>query len=118
MFFLADENMPTSVIAELRLHGHNVLSVKESLVGEEDITLLACAQAEGRTVITRDKDFGELAYQFGIPSGCGVILFRLPNLPRDETVRRMLEVIESRTDWAGMFAVATDSRLRIRPLPT
>jgi predicted nuclease of predicted toxin-antitoxin system len=118
MHILADENMPSSVIAELRLRGHDVLSVKESLVSEDDITILARAQTEGRTVVTRDKDFGELAYQFGLPATCGVILFRLPNLPRDETIRRMLDVIESRTDWAGMFAVATDSRVRIRPLPT
>lgn len=29
----------------------------------------------------------------------------------------MLTVIEDRTDWAGQFAVATDDRVRMRPLP-
>jgi hypothetical protein len=31
--------------------------------------------------------------------------------------QRMLEVIDSRSDWTGQFAIATDSRLRVRPLP-
>jgi predicted nuclease of predicted toxin-antitoxin system len=75
------------------------------------------AQAEGRIVITQDKDFGELAFRDLQPAQCGVILLRLSGDDPDVELRRIADVIESRTDWAGHFAVATDDVIRIRPLP-
>jgi predicted nuclease of predicted toxin-antitoxin system len=56
---------------------HDVISVKESMRGATDREILARAQVEDRLVVTFDKDFGELAYRFGLPSTSGVILFRL-----------------------------------------
>jgi hypothetical protein len=117
MLLLVDENVPRIIIAELRHRGHDVLSAKESLRGDDDETILARAQVEMRIVITQDKDFGELAFRIGLPASCGVILFRLNGEDPDVDHLRMLEVIDSRTDWAGLFAVATNERLRIRPLP-
>jgi predicted nuclease of predicted toxin-antitoxin system len=61
MRILANENVSSTVIQILRDHGHDVLSVKESLRGEKDPAILARAQAEERLVVTHDKDFGELA---------------------------------------------------------
>jgi hypothetical protein len=78
--------------------------------------ILARAQAESRIVVTQDKDFGELAFRRGLPAQCGVILFRLGGNKPDADNHRMVEVVESRTDWAGQFAVATDDRVRMRPL--
>lgn len=46
-----------------------------------------------------------------------MILFRLIGTDPDADNRRMVDVIESRADWTGQFAVATDDRVRIRPLP-
>lgn len=117
MLLLVDENMPKTVIALLRARGHDVLSVKETLRGADDATILARAQTEARIVITRDKDFGELAFRAGLPASCGVVLFRLASGDVDSDNRRIVEVIEARTDWAGQFAVATDDRIRMRPLP-
>jgi hypothetical protein len=37
--------------------------------------------------------------------------------PSDADTRRILEVIESREEWAGHFAVVTEDQIRIRPLP-
>ena len=117
MNLILNENMPTSVVRVLRDHGHDVLAVKESMRGDNDSSILARAQSESRTVVTQDKDFGELAFRRGMPAQCGVILFRLSGYHPDTDNRRMLEVIESRADWAGQFAVATDDRVRMRPLP-
>jgi len=63
MKFLLDENIPHSVIRQLREQGHNVLSVKESMRAENDEIILERAQRESRVVVTQDKDFGELAFQ-------------------------------------------------------
>jgi hypothetical protein len=58
-----------------------------------------------------------LAFRIGLPAPCGVILFRLTTSDPQLNAQRMLDVIESRADWQGLFAVATDDRLRTRPLP-
>jgi len=118
MRLLVNENITRTVIEKLRLSGHDVFSVKESMRSAQDDTILACAQTQQRIVVTQDKDFGELAFRAQLPSSCGVILFRLSGKDRDTDNRRMLAAIESRTDWAGHFSVVTDDRLRMRPLPT
>jgi predicted nuclease of predicted toxin-antitoxin system len=118
MQLLVDENLPATVIAELRQHGHDVFSVKESMRGADDPDILARAQAEARVVVTQDKDFGELAFRIGLPATCGVILLRLTGDDPDADNRRIVAVVESRTDWSGAFAVATEKRVRVRPLPS
>ncbi len=117
MKLIVNENISAALVLELRNRGHDVLAVKESMRGSDDSIILARAQSESRLVVTQDKDLGELAFRFGLPADCGVILFRLAGDDPDADIHRMLEVIESRSDWAGYFAVATDDRVRIRPLP-
>lgn len=117
MRILANENVTRTVIAGLRAKGHDVLSVKESLRGEKDDTILARAQSEKRIVLSHDKDFGELAFRVGLSAECGVILLRLSGTDPDADNKRALEAIESRTDWEGHFSVVTADRIRMRPLP-
>ena len=117
MRMLADENLPGPVIRGLREHGHDVLSVKEELRGADDRTVLRVAQEEGRLIVTFDKDFGELIFRKGLPSSCGVILFRLSGKNPEEDNERALTTLESREDWAGCFAVVTDTLIRLRSLP-
>ncbi len=117
MRLIVDENMSRAVIQTLRDCGHDVLSVKESMRGAVDADILARAQADLRLVVTQDKDFGELTFRFGLPADSGVILFRLAGDNPDADSRRILEVIESRSDWTGQFAVATGDRVRMRRLP-
>lgn len=116
MRLILNENVSATVLSLLRQRGHDVLSVKESMRGEGDVSILARAQLESRIVVTHDKDFGELAFRHGLPAQCGVILFRLNGADPDRDNHRVLEVIESRNDWEGQFAVATDDRVRMRPL--
>jgi len=117
MRLILNENISNTVAQSLRAIGHDVLAVKESMRGESDSNILARAQAEFRLVVTQDKDFGELAFRFGLPAGCGIILFRLAGSDPNADNQRMVEVINSRADWAGHFTVADDYRIRIRPLP-
>lgn len=117
MRLIANENISSTVVRILRERGHDVLAVKESMRGESDLAILARAQVETRLVVTQDKDFGELAFRYGLPAACGIILFRLSGANPEADNRRMVEVIESRPDWSGLFVVVTDIRIRIRPLP-
>ena len=114
---IVNENVSGTVIRTLRERGHDVLSVKESMRGEQDRVILARARAEGRLLVTHDKDFGELAYRSRLPAECGIVLFRLGGRDPDRDNRRVIEAIESRQDWVGHFAVVTDDQIRIRTLP-
>jgi len=117
MKFMMNENVSGTVIRCLRDRGHDVCSVKESMRAAPDEAVLARAQAEARLVVTHDKGFGELAFRFGLPASCGVILFRLSGADPGADNRRVLETLETRKDWAGHFAVVTDDRTRMRPMP-
>lgn len=117
MRVLADENVPGPVIRSLRERGHDVLSVKETSRGAADPMLLERAQAEGRLLVTLDKDFGELAFRFGLSATSGVVLFRLYGSDPEADNARTLSVLESRDDWAGHFSVVTHDRIRMRLLP-
>jgi predicted nuclease of predicted toxin-antitoxin system len=82
-----------------------------------DDAVLRRATEENRLVVTHDKDFGALAFRWGLPATSGVILFRLSSNSPDEDNRRILSVLEGGMDWAGHFCVVTDDRIRMRPLP-
>ena len=117
MRIIANENVSATVIGQLRNKGHDVLSVKESMRGQADEVVLARAQAERRLVMTHDKDFGELAFRFGLPASSGVIFLRLSGSNPDIDSRRAIDALQSRSDWAGHFSVVTEDRIRMRPMP-
>lgn len=77
MRVLADENIAEQVIVRLRAAGYDVRWVRETDRGEADPALLELATRERRTLITYDKDFGDLVHQSHIPAPYGVILFRI-----------------------------------------
>lgn len=117
MRVLANENIPRSAVDALHARGHDVVWARTDLPGADDETILQVAQRDGRVVVTQDKDFGELAFHYGLPASCGVVLFRL-QLPDPETAaRRMCAALEERDEWTGVFAVIEEGRTRTRPLP-
>ena len=71
-----------------------------------------------RILLTNDKDFGDLAFHAGLPATCGIILIRLGKLAPDAIAHRTVQIVGSRSDWAGHLAVIDEHRVRMRPLPT
>ena len=63
MRILANENLPGDAVAALRLHGHDVVWVRDDAPGSRDREILEWAHTDERILITFDKDFGE----FGVP---------------------------------------------------
>ncbi len=117
MHILADENFPGDAVTALRARGHDVVWVRSDAPGSSDPQVLAHAQAEDRILITFDKDFGELAFRSGLPASSGIVLFRI-SVPSSSYVAQVaVAALESRTDWAGHFAVIEDDRIRMTPLP-
>ena len=116
MRFAADENFPRAAITRLRLAGHDVLCIRESHPGIRDDTVLKLALADHRTILTFDKDFGELAFQRGLPSACGIVLFRLAMSPPGPVIERIVATLLSRKNWSGSFWVVEVDRIRERRL--
>lgn len=118
MRFLANENFARIVVDELRQRGHDVVWARTDMSGAFDEEILERAQEEDRIVLTHDKDFGDLAYHWGLPATCGVVLFRLKTPSSRSALEFIPATLESRADWAGNFAVVEESRIRLRPLPS
>ena len=117
MKFLANENFPQATVLALRQAGHDVLWVRTDLPGTDDDAVLQRAQAESRVLLTFDKDFGDLAFHWGLPAQCGIILFRILISSPQSVSQRVLAVIASQQDWRGWFVVVEETRIRMRPLP-
>lgn len=117
MRILANENFPRSAVEALRSAGHDVVWIRTESPGIADQEVLTRAVTEQRVVFTFDKDFGELAYRVGLPSVCGVVLFRIRMDSPDQVAERVVKLIACRTDWVGHFSIVDDTKIRIRVLP-
>jgi predicted nuclease of predicted toxin-antitoxin system len=116
MKFLADENFPLRAVDALRQEGFDVSSIREIQPGTNDERVLSLCEAQGRALMTLDKDFGDLAFQHRLPAECGILLFRLTPQDPDEIARLALGALRDRVDWSGCFAVITRKRIRTRSL--
>ena len=117
MKFLADENIPRSAVRALRQEGFAVAWVSEDSAGSTDTDVLARCASEKLTLLTLDKDFGELVFHRGLPAECGVILFRVEAESPSEFCDTVLAALRSRDDWSGFFTVVSRDRIKMRPLP-
>ena len=114
MKLLLNENLGRSASEALRRRGHDVIWIGDDFAGTHDRAVLAKAKSEGRILVTKDKDFGELAFKSGEPHD-GIILLRLEDDAPANTVRvieGILARIASRR--SPFFVVASDSEFRIR----
>lgn len=116
MRVLANENLPGEVVEALREKGHDIVWIRTEAPGSKDRTILRRAQIEKRIIITFDKDFGELAFHSRLPASCGIVLFRISAPSPASVMQKVVETLESRSDWEGNFAVVEDWQIRIRPL--
>ena len=81
---LADENIPAKAIEALRDAGCDLLSVRETAAGVSDEEVLRIAVAQGRILVTFDRDYGELIFGEGREPPPSIIYFRVfPTGPGD-----------------------------------
>ena len=117
MRLLADENFPRVTVRLLRSCGHDLMWIHEITPGINDVLVLARATTEGCTLITFDKDFGELVFRLGLNAPSGIILIRILT-PPPVVGQTITSILDSQMDWTGHFSVIRDENdIRIRPLP-
>ena len=116
MRLLIDEDLPRAMAEALRRLGHDVAHVRGDAPGGADEQAPARATAEGRVLVTADKDFGDLVFGAGLGAGSGIILLRLRgSIPT--WAAALVVAAGERDDWTGVFAVVTEGGVRARPLP-
>jgi Domain of unknown function (DUF5615) len=116
MLLLADENFPGPAVTALAEAGYDLAWIRTVDPRAKDPAVLARAVREKRVLLTFDKDFGDLAWNYGLPANCGIVLFRLP-IPRRALIGPVIVALFSqRSDWAGYFSVIEPARIRRRML--
>ena len=104
--------MPWPAVCLMRDAGWDVAWIGEATPGLPDAEVLSKAVKEGRVLLTFDKDFGELARRHGLPTSCGVVLFRLQARNPREAAEQIVKVLTSREDWPGHFSVVASTGIR------
>lgn len=89
MRFLLDENVGNKVAQFLNHSGHTVSHIKDIHPGIPDFQVLDLAFSREATLITSDKDFGELVFKYG-QAHRGIILLRL----QDETSNNKIKALK------------------------
>lgn len=77
MKFLANENFPFHSIVYLQSKGFDIKGVGIDFQGISDKEVIALAEKEQRTILTFDRDYGELIFKYGNKPTQGVIFLRL-----------------------------------------
>jgi predicted nuclease of predicted toxin-antitoxin system len=114
-----DENLPDEIADVFIAHGHDALTVEDQgWRGFSDDALWQGIQAEGRWLVTADKDFGDLR-RFPPGAHAGVILLRPAQENRREYTRLAQDVAGrfNLDDIAGAVVVVNDRGVRIRRAP-
>lgn len=116
MRFLVDEGVDTRLAASLVTAGHDVVEIAAASPGVTDIAIANRAIAEGRVLVTADKDFGDLAFRDGLAMP-GTILIRMPGSLLDERANQLAQAISLHADrLASLMVVVERDKIRVRPL--
>ncbi len=114
MNFLADESVESQIVEHLREHGHIVQYVAEMAAGIPDETVLSLASDRNLTLLTADKDFGELVFRQR-QIGAGIVLLRLAGLSPERKAAIVESTVTSHAEELPLgFTVVTPGIIRIR----
>ena len=115
MKLLANENVPLDSVLLLRKWGFDVYSVSLDNPTVSDEVVMQIAISQSRTIVTFDRDYGELIFRKGYRPNAGVIYLRIepiyPEYPA-EIVRQIVESQEFRFENA--LTVVDENRIRQR----
>ncbi len=116
MKFIADEGVDRQIVDRLRKDGYDITYIAEFDVGAVDPAILELANNEKRILITRDKDFGELAYRNRLVHA-GIILNRLFELTSAKKAEIVSNVVQQYgAELENSFTVIQPGRVRIRKM--
>ncbi len=96
MKLLANENFPLKGILYLRSKGFDVSSIGTDNASIQDHIVMDTAINENRTILTFDRDYGELIFKHNYRPQKGVIYLRLDEYEPDEPGRLIEELVNKK----------------------
>jgi len=96
MKFLANENFPKTSVNILAQAGYDITAVGDDFAGILDSEVIGLAINENRTIITFDRDYGELIFKKGYKPQAGVIYLRWEEFQPNEPGEYLLELFRSK----------------------
>lgn len=116
--FLADENFPGNSVRLLQERGVDLTQLSAAQQGSPDEVVIDLAAAQQRTILTFDRDFGDLIYRARYPPpSAGIVYFRAKVFSPTEPAIWLLRLLESEPTFAGYFTTLTPELTRQRPFP-
>ena len=115
MKFLANENIPLATIHYLRKIGFDITSICEDAAGIQDHMVLDIAHAQERTILTFDRDYGELIFKHRLKPAAGVIYLRLDEYTPEEPGKIIEKlIVGSQIDFSNTLTVVDKDGIRQR----
>jgi predicted nuclease of predicted toxin-antitoxin system len=105
--------MPRPLVEELGRRGHDVVSVASASPGADDTDIFERARVERRVIVTFDKGYGQLVLA---TRSSGVVIIRMRYQGSPFLVRRVVDVLETRTDWGDYVSVISHRDVRMKSL--
>lgn len=115
MKLLANENFPYKSIHYLRAKGYDVLSIGMDNPSIKDSEVMTIAINEERTIVTFDRDYGELIFRYDYKPEKGVIYLRLDEYEPEQPGYIIEEIIKNKEiDLTKALTVVDKNGLRQR----
>lgn len=114
--FLVDESLSPIIADALRNWGFEVFEVRQlGLWGADDMVIYATAQNFAATLITADKDFGDVR-RFPLGIHHGIIVLRVIGSPKRQlkALRRALMSDLKGQELGGVLVIVTERKMRLR----
>lgn len=115
MKLLANENFPLDSVKYLVVKGCDVkaIGIDNSSISDEEVMNIAIS--ENRTILTFDRDYGELIFKHGYRPPMGVVYLRLENYDSEDPAK-IVEQLFNNPDFAPTqkLSVVTENFIRQR----
>jgi len=115
MKLLANENFPLTSVKIIGQSGFDIIYVGQDFAGYLDSEVMELAIQENRTIITFDRDYGELIFKLGYRPKAGVIYLRWDNFQPHEPGEYLIELFNSKDlQFENMLTVISENHIRQR----
>lgn len=115
MKFLANENFPLASVQYLQNHNIDITAVGTDYPGISDKEIIKIAIQENRTILTYDRDYGELIFKNNYQPSAGVIYIRTAPKTPESAGQLVTELISlENLDFEKALTVVDSNGIRRR----
>lgn len=112
MKLLLNENIPAASSQLLKAEGFDTISIGEGFKGVSDREVIELAIVEERTIITFDRDYGELIFRYGFKPSAGVIYLRWKQFQPDEPGKYLAALLKAKSvDFSNALTVIGEANI-------